>query len=108
MSQKTKMWTIGLEDLRLLKNYELIQDAFQNDAVNKFDWRFLTFTTTAAVTNLLVPHGINCIPTDILSTRSEGGITFNYSRFTDKFLDVTTTGAATFRGLVGRHRENTE
>lgn len=108
MSQKTKMWTLGLDDLRQLKNYELIQDAFQSEAVTKFDWRFVEFTTTAAVTDLLVPHGINCVPTDILSTRSEGGITFNYSKFTDKFICVTTTGAATFRGLVGRYRENTE
>lgn len=106
--QKSKMWTQDLDDIRLVKNYEIIQDAFSSEDILKFDWIFVTFTTTAAVTNFRVPHSANFVPTDIISTRSEGGISFNYSQFTDKFLIVTTTGAATFRGLIGRYRENTE
>ena len=108
MGQKTKLWTLQNDDLRTVKNAEIVQDSFASTAMNKFDFYFLSFTTTGAVTNLKVPHSTNFVPTDILSTRSEGGITFNYSNFTDKLLDVTTTGPATFRGLIGRYRENTE
>lgn len=108
MIQNQRLWTKDLDDPRLLKNLEFILDIFSNEDLLKFDWTFVTFTTPGAVTNLKVPHGGNFVPTDIISTRSEGGVTFNYSRFDEKFLDVTTTGAATFRGLVGRYRENQE
>lgn len=108
MIQNQRLWMKDLADQRLLKNLEFIIDIFSTEDLLKFDWKFITFTTQNAVTNLKVPHGGNYVPTDIISTRSEGGVTFNYSLFDEKFLDVTTTGAATFRGLVGRYRENQE
>lgn len=106
--QNQRLRTIDIADPALQKNLEFILDIFSVEASLKFDWKFLIFSTPAAVTNLLIPHNANFVPTDIISTRNEGGITFNYGQFSDKFLSVTTSGAATFRGLIGRYRENQE
>jgi len=93
---------------QLQKNLEILTDIFGAEDILKYDWRKIEFTTDAAVTDLQIPHTAQYTPTDILTTQTSGNITFNFNAFTDKFLVVTTAGAATFRGLVGRYRENTE
>lgn len=97
-----------LPESPIRKNFELIQDVLSTDGVLKFEWRFITFSVDVAVTNYLIPHTLPFIPLDILPTQTVGTITFNYPQFTDKFLNITTSGAASFRGLVGRYRENQE
>lgn len=108
MIRNTRLWFKEIPDDPLRKNLEFIVDNVGNENLLKFDWKFVTFSTEGAVTNFLVPHGATFIPTDIFSTRDSGNITFNWDQFTDKFLSITTSGAANFRGLVGRYRENFE
>ena len=108
MIQNPRFWTKSLPGGPLRKNLEFLNTIFGTEDLFKFNWKFITFSTQGAVTDFQISHNANFVPTDVLSTRSEGGITFNYGLFTDKFLYVTTTGAATFRGLLGRYRENME
>lgn len=97
-----------LEDAKAQKNFEIISDVVGDQELSKFDWNFIKFSIPATISNLKIPHGLNFIPTDILTTQISGILTFNYSLFDDKFLDVTALGPCNFRGLVGRHRENNE
>lgn len=89
----------GRKNLQLLENY-LLEIEFM-----KFDAKFITFSTSGAVTNAKIPHSLGFKPLDVFTTRMSGNITFNYDLFDDKFLDITTTGAASFRGLIGRYKE---
>lgn len=93
---------------QIRKNFELLSNLLGNEALFKFQWAFLTFSTSVAVTDMQVSHSLGFVPLDILFTKNIGGITFNYPKFTDKFIVVTTTGPAEFRGLLGRYRENFE
>jgi len=91
------------------RNMKFITDVISNEAVLKFEWKLVTFSVPTAVTNFKVPNTLKFKPTDVIQTGSTGAtITFNFDKFTDKLLDITTTGAATFRGLIGRYRENEE
>lgn len=103
-----RLWTKSLPDTPERKNVQFLKDIIAQEAVLKFEWEFMTFTTKGAVTNQKISHGLAFQPTDVIVTRSSNNITFNYDLFSDKFLDITTSGAATFRGLVGRYRENEE
>ena len=87
------------------KNLQLLEQYLIGLEITKFDMKFFTFSVAAASTNLKVPHNLGYIPVDIITTQQIGNITFNYSLFDDKFLDITTTGAASFRGLIGRYKE---
>lgn len=91
------------------RNFEKIAEVTANSAIAKFDWIFVEFKIGAGTfTNYKVAHGLNFVPTDILTTMVKGSITFNYDLFDDKFLSLNCTGPIHFRGLVGRYRENME
>ena len=104
-----RLLTKELPDEPSRRNMKFITDVLSAEAMGKFDWQFFTFNVSGAVTNFKIPNPLKFVPTDILTTRLSGGtITFNYDKFTDKLLDITTTGTVTFRGLAGRYRENEE
>jgi hypothetical protein len=104
-----RLLTKELPDEPSRRNMKFITDVLSAEGITKFEWQFFTFTVTGAVTNFKIPNPLKFIPTDILQTRLSGGtLTFNYDRFTDNLLDITTSGTVTFRGLAGRYRENEE
>lgn len=63
----------------------------------------VTFST--AVTNEKVNHNLGYAPKDIIVTSQIGAgvATFNYSRFDENFLDITTTGAVVVRFFGGTY-----
>jgi hypothetical protein len=58
-----------------------------------------------AETNLNIPHSLGFQPKDIVLTSSIGAgvVTFNYSQFTNKLINITTTGAVTIRFFGGTY-----
>lgn len=88
------------------RNFKLLDLFFKSEDLFKFDWRFINFEVSSAVTSYAIPHNLGYVPTDLIKTRDEGNITFHYDLFTDKFIYITTTGATKFRGMLGRYREN--
>lgn len=93
-------------DPKTINNFELLEKWFNNTDLLKFEWKFFKFEVPSAVTNYQIPHNCGFIPTDLLKTAETGTITFHYDNFTDKFIYITTTGAAKFRGMLGKYREN--
>lgn len=87
------------------RNFQLIQDFFDQSDFFKFDYKFFKFSIDRAVTNFAIPHNYGQLPTDLLPTSISGDITFHYPNFTDKFIYITTTGAASFRGMLGKYKE---
>jgi len=104
MRNNLRLWLQDLPD-QGRKNLQLLENYLIDLEITKFNLKFFTFSVPAAVTNLKVPHSLGYVPMDIFTTQQVGNITFNYSLFDDKFLDITTTGAASFRGLIGRYKE---
>ena len=47
-------------------------------------------------------HRLGFIPSDVVITKQVGTVTFNYSKFTDEFIEVTTTAFSECRFLLGR------
>jgi hypothetical protein len=88
-----------------MKNAQLMEQYLIELEITKFNMKFMKFEVSAAGTNIKIPHNLGYLPLDIFTTRLSGNITFNYDLFDDKFLDITTTGAASFRGLIGRYKE---
>lgn len=96
-----------------------IQDAAVVDAMrsvleqlNRFpmlqgNWKFFTYTTTAAVTNLQVNHTLKFAPKDVilLSVTNGATVTWAYSSFTRTTITFTTSGATTIRAFIGTFKE---
>lgn len=93
-------------DADVKRNFELLQMYLHGLDILKFDFQFFEFKVYGAVSSYAIPHNKGYVPTDILTTAVSGNITFHYELFTDKLIYITTTGAASFRGLLGKYREN--
>jgi microcystin-dependent protein len=80
---------------------DLNEHLFDQSQLHGF--KFIGFSTKVAVTNLRVAHGLRAVPRDLvrLSVIGSGTVRFNYSRFTDTHIDVTTDGPVRVRMFAG-------
>lgn len=98
----------NIRDFFAQENFKRLQEYF--DEENQLSgFKFLEFSTTAAVTNLKVPHLLAFTPKDLIRTRKTGAgsVTFNRHLFDAENIDVTTTGAVKVRLLIGTYRLDT-
>jgi hypothetical protein len=106
-----KLYVSQIEDPYIQENFKGIGDLFKGNPFLKGEWRFMTFTIATSGTGLQVAHNLPFIPADIILTSVIGGsITFNYSSFDVKFIniDATVSGATPMavRVLVGKYSED--
>lgn len=84
------------------RNFENLNDFLGNNPL--FGFTFLEFETDRAVDNLKIAHGLSYTPRDIIKLKILGAsVTFNHAAFDPTFLDVSTSGAARVRCLVGTY-----
>ncbi len=85
------------------KVFEYVRDT----AILRGEFKFFSYTFTKAETNYRIPHGLGFLPLDVLQTSLTGAgtLTWNYTLFTDTYLDVTTSAACVVRAFIGRYGE---
>ena len=93
-----------ITDPYIRKNFENLVAYFQqqNQLLN---FKFFEQVFTGPTNNLLIAHGFNYIPQDIVITKVVGSstITFNHGLFDGKNINLSSTGAARIRFLVGTY-----
>jgi hypothetical protein len=96
-----------IKDTYVRDNFARITDYLKAErALDGFRFRTITFTEAQA--NFKFPHTLGYEPKDVLvlSKTGAGDITFNYDKFDQTNLDITTTGPVEVRVLVGAYKEN--
>lgn len=96
-----------ISDEYVRENFFRLQGFIQKFPLFRGEWYFFEYTFAGAVTDQRLQHGLSFKPTDIIQTSliGPGSLTWNYDKFTDKLLYVTTTGSCTVRAFVGAYRE---
>jgi hypothetical protein len=78
----------------------------QKQPLLKGNWARLDLTIEKAVTAYKFKHNLGFIPTDVFVTYADNsGYTLLYSQFDKDYIYITTTGANTLRGFMGRYEE---
>ena len=95
----------NLVDDRVRYNFQTILEYIRRVPILRGEFKHFELTFTKAETNKRIPHNLGFLPLDVIQTRltGSGAITWNYSLFTDTFLDVTTTNACVVRAFIGRY-----
>jgi hypothetical protein len=101
-----------ISDYFLRENFRKTKDFIGLQPILNGEFKFFEIQITGNKTNLKYAHKLAFIPKDIIQTSvvfsgGVGTLTWNYSRFDDTFIDLTTAsmGASdvcTVRVLVGR------
>jgi len=112
MTTPIKLDLDRIPELPLRLNFEKLQDFI--DRVNEFQvansqfvgFEHRTLVVDKAETNLKVAHGLNEKPLDLVQTSiiGSGTITYNYDKFDQDTIDVTTSGPVTVRYYVGTQK----
>ena len=81
-------------DAYIIENFRRIQDFLNSQVFLMGDFKF--------------KHNLDFIPKDIIQTAKTGTatVTFNYDRFDENYIDITTSGAVTVRFLAGSMRND--
>ncbi len=97
----------NIKDQYVRENFKRINLFYQTFSLFKAGWQFFEITNADAYTNKKIPHGLGYKPLDVLqtSTIGTGVLTFNFDKFDDKNLDITTTGACTVRCFIGTYKQ---
>lgn len=96
-----------IEDPYVRENFKRILNYLEEFPLFRGEWEFFTLNIGSSVTNLNLAHGLGFKPLDVIQTSSIGAgtLTFNYSKFTDETISVTTTGACSVRCFIGAYKE---
>lgn len=94
-----------IKDEIVRENFGRLIDLLKGLPIVTSQMKFFEYTFTSAVTNLQIRHNLGFRPLDLIQSSVVGGatVTWNYDRFTNDFLDVTTSGSCVVRGFVGRY-----
>lgn len=90
----------GLQDLLNIINEKIQANIFSN-----FVGRKLTVTLPGTVDDFSVPHGLKFIPNFAIIVKQVDGtptVTFNFNKFTNKDMFISTDASVTIDVLVGR------
>jgi hypothetical protein len=94
----------SIADLSVRDNFKILQDYFRTNN-QLVGFKFVEYTFAQAQQNAKIAHTLGYTPKDILvlSTLGPGILTFNYNDFDANYLDVSSTGQASFRAFVGTY-----
>lgn len=97
----------NITDVYIRENFKRLNLFFQTTALLRPDFKFFEIANADAYTNKKVPHGLGYKPLDVIQTSiiGAGNIIFNFDKFDDKNLDITTTGACTVRCFIGTYKQ---
>jgi hypothetical protein len=90
------------------ENFQRISDFIDEQSVLKPDFKFYTYTATGALTNQSFSHNLSYVPKDIILLNKEPytmTVTWRFGTFTSTNIYFDTSGAGTFRFLLGRYEE---
>lgn len=92
-----------IADQVLRDNLKALQDFGKSLLFQNF--RFFEITIPEAVTHMRYPHNLGYLPKDVLQSSliGAGSLTWNYDKFDQDNLDITTTGACVVRAFIGTH-----
>lgn len=98
----------GIKDLVLRENFKMVETSLNSEPLLRGNFKFFEITVESLVTNLRYQHRLGFRPLDVITTyvSDQESVIWNFSEFTDEFLDITTTGACTIRAFIGRYGEN--
>ena len=87
-------------------NFDVIQQRIEDNALLKFDAKFLIFSVNASGTHL-IGHGLTGKPLDLLVTAKtgSGNYTFLFDEFDKTYIKLSTTGPVKIRCFVGTFAE---
>lgn len=94
----------SIADLTTRENFKVLQEYFRaNNQLVGF--KFVEHSFAGAQANAKIAHNLGYKPKDLLLLRSigPGVLTFNYDSFDANYLDVSSTGQASFRAFVGTY-----
>lgn len=96
-----------VQDIYLRENLQLVQDAFNDVVFTKGDYQFFEFDIKGSQTNFVLYHNLGFTPQDIIVTKATGNsFSFNYTKFTDNYIVIETTGDVYLRCYIGSMKGN--
>lgn len=95
-----------MDEDSIKQNFELVQSKFKDQKL-LMEWEFFDISFDAAVTDRMFKHNLGYQPKDVLVTRltGPGALTFEYDKFNQSFIKITTTGACRARFFVGTYKQ---
>jgi hypothetical protein len=100
-----KMELRDIKDLVVQENFKRLREFFFTEALLKCDLKFLEINIPAAITNYQYPHGLGFQPLDVLVLHnfSNATVSFNFAKFTDTNIFITSNASTVLRILIGRY-----
>jgi hypothetical protein len=96
-----------IKDEAARKAFESLNEDVIGNPLLKGAWKRFEITVNSAVTNYQYRHNLGFQPTEVMITfQSIPGVTFDHSKFTKEYIEITTTGAATIKGFLGRYADS--
>jgi hypothetical protein len=109
---RLKLFTSEIEDKYIQENFRKIVKFWDGQPILTGDFKLFEFTIIGNVSNFKFKHNLPFTPKDVIQTSvifsaGVGTLTWNYAKFTDEFIDLTTASmgssdTCTIRALVGR------
>lgn len=95
---------INIEDPKIRAALEVIKGVLNSSDLVGAKLRHVVINVNGAVTGHNVSHNLGYVPTDVIITglTGSGTVTWNYDKFTKDALNLTTSGPAQIRALIGR------
>lgn len=102
-----KFFLQEIKDLFVRENFISLNRLLRSEATLKGNFKFFTYTFTAAATGATIQHTFGFVPKDVilLSVTNGATVTFNYDNFTRTTIEVTSDAATTFRAFFGKYED---
>ena len=103
-----KLFEGDIEDVATERSFRELLKFVNAQIFLKGTYRHMEIEVPGARTNYKVEHKLGFTPNDAIITwqTGAGALTVNYASFDSTYMDFTTTGAVTFRIIVGKYSEN--
>ena len=103
--KRLKQRVLEITDPEVRENFLLFLDEIDNNFVN-FEGKLVEETISSSVVNQQMAHNLRYRPKDIIITSTDGNdVWINHDLTTATYYFITTTGAVTYRALVGKFTE---
>lgn len=105
-----KLLTSEVQDPIVQENFKRIERAFETQKMLKGAWQFFDLSFDAAVSSKPFAHGFKFIPKDVMQTYVSGAgtVTWEFDKFDQNFIYVTTTGPVKVRAFIGLYNERSQ
>ena len=100
-----ELYTKQIEDKYVRRNFEKIEEVFNDLVFTLGDFKSYEFTIPGAQEEYRLYHNLGFNPNDVIVTKAIGSsYQFDYSGFNDKYLTIQTTGDLYLRVFIGNMR----